>query len=90
MVTNHRDNLLPPLHGLLFQLARDLLYALIHGQVSTYHGLCFSSRGALAGTRNSLMGPLLEIDPTIMNGRSTTELHLAPDYKKTGDHLDHK
>ena len=24
---------------------------------NTYHGLCYTSRGALAGTRNSSMGP---------------------------------
>ena len=33
--------------------ARVILYA----QDSTYHGLCYTSRGALAGTRNSSMGP---------------------------------
>ena len=37
--------------------ARVLLYAPSHRQDSTYHGLCFTSRGALAGTRNSSMGP---------------------------------
>ena len=37
--------------------ARVLLYAPSHRQDSTYHGLCYSSRGALAGTRNSSMGP---------------------------------
>ena len=26
-------------------------------QDNTYHGLCYTSRGALAGTRNSSMGP---------------------------------
>ena len=35
--------------------ARVLLYAPSHRQDSTYHGLCYSSRGALAGTRNSPM-----------------------------------
>ena len=37
--------------------ARVLLYAPSHRQDSTYHGLCHTSRGALAGTRNSSMGP---------------------------------
>ena len=37
--------------------ARILLYAPSHRQDSTYHGLCYTSRGALAGTRNSSMGP---------------------------------
>ena len=37
--------------------ARVLLYAPSHRQDNTYHGLCYASRGALAGTRNSSMGP---------------------------------
>ena len=36
--------------------ARVLLYTPSHRQDSTYHGLCYTSRGALAGTRNSSMG----------------------------------
>ena len=36
--------------------ARVLLYAPSRRQDSTYHGLCYTSRGALAGTRNSSMG----------------------------------
>ena len=37
--------------------ARVLLYAPSHRQDITYHGLCYTSRGALAETRNSSMGP---------------------------------
>ena len=37
--------------------ARVLLYAPSHRQDSTYHSLCNTSRGTLAGTRNSSMGP---------------------------------
>ena len=37
--------------------ARVLLYAPSHRQDNTYHGLCYKSPGALAGTRNSSMGP---------------------------------
>ena len=37
--------------------ARVLLYAPSHRQDNTYHGLCYTSRGALAGTRNSSMVP---------------------------------
>ena len=37
--------------------ARVLLYAPSHRQDNTYHGLCYTSRGVLAGTRNSSMGP---------------------------------
>ena len=37
--------------------ARVILYAPSHRQDNTYHGLCYTSRGALAGTRNSSMGP---------------------------------
>ena len=36
--------------------ARVLLYAPSHRQDCTYHGLCYTSRGELAGTRNSSMG----------------------------------
>ena len=36
--------------------ARVLLYAPSHRQDSTYHSLCYTSRVALAGTRNSSMG----------------------------------
>ena len=44
--------------GYSFRLtARVLLYAPSNRQDSTYHGLCYTSRGALAGTRNSSMGP---------------------------------
>ena len=47
--------------GYSFRLtARVLLYAPSHRQDNTYHGLCYTSRGALAGTRNSSMGPLHE------------------------------
>ena len=40
--------------------ARDLLYTPSHRQDNTYHCLYYTSRGALAGTRNSSMGPLHE------------------------------
>ena len=44
--------------GYSFRLtARVLLYAPSHRQDSTYHDLCYTSCGALAGTRNSSMGP---------------------------------
>ena len=37
--------------------AKVLLYAPSHRQDNTYHSLCYTSRGALDGTRNSSMGP---------------------------------
>ena len=47
--------------GYSFRLtARVLLYAPSHRQDSTYHGLCYTSRGAMAGTRNSSMGTVME------------------------------
>ena len=68
--------------GYSFRLAaRVLLYAPSHRQDNTYHGLCYTSRGALAGTRNSSMGPPQEgsirwpIAPWA--NALTTELHLA-------------
>ena len=43
--------------GYSFQsTAKVLLYAPSHRQDNTYHGVCYTSRGALAGT-NSSMGP---------------------------------
>ena len=60
--------------GYSFRLAaRVLLYAPSHRQDSTYHGLCYTSRGAVAGTKNRSMGPPWRIDPTThrtMNERS--------------------
>ena len=42
--------------GFSFRLAaRVLLHAQSHRQDSTYHSLCYTSRGALAGMRNSSM-----------------------------------
>ena len=44
--------------GYSFHLAaRVLLYASSHRLDSTYHSRCCTSRGALAGTRNSSKGP---------------------------------
>ena len=57
MVKDHSDSEkgnLPPPYRLT---ARVLLYAPSYRQDNTYHGLCYTSRGALAGTRNSSMGP---------------------------------
>ena len=69
--------------GYSFRLAaRVILYAPSHRQDSTYHDLCYTSRGALAGTKNSSMGPPHEgsirrpIAPWA--NALTTELHLAP------------
>ena len=53
--------------------ARVLLYAPSHIQDNTYHGLCYTSCGALAETRNSSMDPPHEgsirrpIAPTLLN-----------------------
>ena len=57
MVKDHSDsekgNLLPP-HRLLFPI--NSKGSFICRQDNTYHSLCYTSRGALAGTRNSSMG----------------------------------
>ena len=60
MVKDHSDsergNLRPP-NGYSFRLAaRVLLHASSHRQDSAFHGLCYTSREALTGTRNSSMG----------------------------------
>ena len=69
--------------GYSFRLtARVILYAPSHRQDNTYQSFCYTSREALAGTRNSSMGPLHEgsirrpIAPWA--NALTTELHLAP------------
>ena len=65
--------------GYSFRLAaRVLLYAPSHRQDSTYHGLCYTSRGGLAGTRNSSMGPPHEGSIRQPITRSTSELRPAP------------
>ena len=61
MVKDHsgseRGNPLPP-RGLLFPIStRVILYAPSHRQDNTKHGFYYTSRGALAGTRNRSMGP---------------------------------
>ena len=73
--------------GYSFQLtARVLLYAPSHRQDNTYHCLCYTSRGAQAGMRNSSMGPPHEgsirrpIAPWA--NALTTKLHLAPLHRK--------
>ena len=43
--------------GYSYRLRARVLYAPSHRQDNTYHSLCYTSRGALAGTRNSSMGP---------------------------------
>ena len=62
MVKDHLDsergNLLPPNRLLFPNSSKRFLYASSHRQDNTYNGLFYTSRGALAGTRNSSMGPL--------------------------------
>ena len=55
--------------------ARVLLYAPSHRQDSTYHSLCYTSRGALAGTRNSSMEYVLGC--TLLNSWPTCRPLLA-------------
>ena len=84
MVKDHSDserrNPLPP-HRLLFSFSSKGSFICIR-QDNTYHRLCYTSRGALAGMRNSSMGPPHEglirrpIAPWV--NALTTELHLAP------------
>ena len=75
MVKDHSDsergNLLPP-HRLLFPINSKVpLYAPSHRQDNTYHGLCYTSRGALAGTRIRLKISIIFYRP----GRSSTDFH---------------
>ena len=62
--------------GYYFRLApRVLLYTPSHRQDNTYHGLCYTSRGALAGTRlfvlcfsasNTLPENLMQVTTTVL------------------------
>ena len=69
--------------GYSFRLtSKVILYASSHRNNSTYHGLCYTSRGALAGMRNNSMGPPHEGSirrPIVPWANAlTTELRLAP------------
>ena len=45
-------------HRLLLSInSKGSFICIIHDKDNTYHGLCYTSRGTLAGTRNSSMGP---------------------------------
>ena len=61
--------------------ARVLLYAPSRRQDNTYHGLCYTSRGALTGTRNSSVHPTKDLSRRPIApwaNALTTELHPAP------------
>ena len=59
MVKDHSDSKI----GYSYRLtARVLLYAPSHRQDKTYHGLFYTSRGTLAGTRNRSIGKEKECD----------------------------
>ena len=55
---NKRGNPLPP-HGLLFPIDSKGFFYMHHPTDNTYHGLCYTSRGALAGTRRQHIGSLV-------------------------------
>ena len=59
MVKDHSDsergNPLP-LHRLQFPISsKGVLYASTHRQDNTYHSICYTTSGALAGTRNIML-----------------------------------
>ena len=81
MVNDHSDSEREETHcrhmDYSFRLAaRVLLYAPSHRQDITYHGLCYTSCGALAGTRNSYTDPPWRIDPTTHRTMSYISLPL--------------
>ena len=52
--------------GYSYQItARFFLYAPSPRQDSTYHGLCYTSRGALAGTKNSSIDHIENVSDNI-------------------------
>ena len=76
MVKDHSDsekgNALPP-HRLFFPISSKGS----HRQDNTYHGLCYTSRGALDGMRNSSMGPPLRMNPMTHHTMSECSYHGA-------------
>ena len=44
-------------YATLFNCNHQGIFYMYHPTDSTYHGLCYTSSGALAGSRNSSMGP---------------------------------
>ena len=79
-----RQHIAPRANALTTELhlAPDIRWRVHILKDSTYHGLCYTSRGALAGTRNSSMGPPWRIDPTTHHTTSKCSyhkaIHLAP------------
>ena len=69
----------------LLLTARVLLYAPSHRQDSTYHSLCYTSRGALPGTKNSSVGPQWRIDPTTHHTMSERSYHGGTSRYPVGD-----
>ena len=83
MVKDHPDSHM----GYSFRLAAMvLLYASSHRQGNTFHGLCYTSRGALAATRNSSMGPPWRIDPTTHRNMSERSYNGATSRSATHTH----
>ena len=67
--------------GYSFRLAaRFLLYASSHRQDKSYHGLCYTSRGALAGTRNSSMGVVKRRCFVFRHNSQMTDKYCSPTY----------
>ena len=65
--------------GYSFRLtAMVLLYAPSHRQDSTYHGLCYTSRGTLVRTRNSSVGSPHELQKDRSDDPSHHERTLLP------------
>ena len=80
-VKHHSDsekgNLLLSLHGLIFPISSwesfTLLHAHSHRQHSTYHSLCYTRCGALAGMIYSLMGPPCGINLEFVGHRNSPQ-----------------
>ena len=80
--------------GYSFRLtARVVLYAPSHRQDSIYHSLCYTSRGALAGTRNSSMGspPMKDRsdDPSHHERTLLPRSYISPTYHVKESNISH-
>ena len=84
---SERGNPMPP-HGLLFPLNNKvLLYAPSHRQNNTYHGLCYTSCGELAGTRNSSTIHRIMSKPSYHGATSRSSLFTNTNDTESSDYV---
>ena len=77
----------PVLHDSFRLAARVLLYTPSHRQDITYYGLCYTSRGALAGTRNRDVTAGTDLEGVEVQGTHTPTPHPTLKFEKCSFYL---